>query len=136
MPTRVRGTPAKSWSSSRARSSCCAVAGELRATYRLQLTPEFGFRAARELVPYLTALPRRFSDISDRAGVRVEDEAVFETTHAKAFELVRDGVVDGLRIDHVDGLANPRESLSRLARAGVGHVWVEKILEAGERLRP
>ena len=68
--------------------------------------------------------------------MRVEDEAVFETTHAKALELVRDGVVDGLRIDHVDGLANPREYLDRLAREGVEHVWVEKILEPGEELRP
>ncbi len=68
--------------------------------------------------------------------MRVEDEAVFETLHEKAFELVRDGVVDGLRIDHVDGLANPREYLDRLQRAGVEHVWVEKILEPGEELRP
>ena len=82
-----------------------------------------------------TGLHRRFFDIGDLAGVRVEDEAVFATTHEKALELVRDGVVDGLRIDHIDGLANPREYLDRLAREGVEHVWVEKILEPGERLR-
>jgi (1->4)-alpha-D-glucan 1-alpha-D-glucosylmutase len=197
------------------------VSCDLRATYRLQLTPDFDFREARELVPYLQALGvshlylspvfraregsthgydvvdprhvsdalggeeelralaaaglgivldivpnhmatsdenpfwsdpelrktffdvdtrtgfhRRFFDISELAGVRVEDEAVFTATHAKALELIRDGVVDGLRIDHVDGLANPREYLDRLAREGAGHVWVEKILEPGEELRP
>jgi (1->4)-alpha-D-glucan 1-alpha-D-glucosylmutase len=60
---------------------------------------------------------------------------VFETTHAKVLQLVRDGLIDGLRIDHPDGLANPREYFDRLAHAGVERVWVEKILEAGERLR-
>ena len=68
--------------------------------------------------------------------MRVEDEAVFGILHEKAFELVRDGVVDGVRIDHIDGLANPREYLDRLRRAGVEHVWVEKIVEPGEELRP
>jgi len=159
---------------------------ELRATYRLQLTPEFGFARVRELVPYLrdlgishlylspsfqaregsthgydvveprkvsdalggeaelralaaeglgilldivpnhmaasdenpfwsdqelrktffdvdtrTGFHRRFFDIGELGGVRVEDEAVFATLHEKAFELVRTGVVDGLRIDHI-----------------------------------
>ena len=82
-----------------------------------------------------TGMHRRFFDVGELAGVRQEDEAVFETTHAKVLELVAEGLVDGLRIDHPDGLANPREYLDRLARAGVERVWVEKILEAGERLR-
>jgi len=82
-----------------------------------------------------TGLHRRFFDISELAGVRQEDEAVFATTHGKVIELVREGVVDGVRVDHVDGLANPREYLDRLARAGVESVWVEKILEPGEQLR-
>ena len=59
--------------------------------------------------------------------------------HLYAFlgqELVRDGLLDGVRVDHVDGLANPREYLERLRDHGVGHVWVEKILEPGEELRP
>ena len=192
----------------------------MRATYRLQLTPDFGFAHARALVPYLqelgvshlylspslqaragsqhgydvvdptrisdqlggedefralcsaglgvildivpnhmatsdenpfwsdeelrktffdvdlrTGMHRRFFDVGELAGVRQEDEAVFETTHAKVLELVREGLVDGVRIDHPDGLANPREYLDRLARAGVGRVWIEKIVEAGERLR-
>jgi (1->4)-alpha-D-glucan 1-alpha-D-glucosylmutase len=77
---------------------------------------------------------RRFFDIGGLAGVRVEDPAVFEETHAKILELVGDGLVDALRVDHPDGLANPREYLHRLRDRGVPHVWVEKILEPGERL--
>ena len=60
---------------------------------------------------------------------------MFETTHAKVLELVHDGLIDGLRIDHPDGLANPRAYLERLRERGARHVWVEKILEPGERLR-
>ena len=78
---------------------------------------------------------RRFFDIGELAGVRVEDPDVFATTHGKVLELVRDGLVQGLRIDHPDGLADPRGYLERLAAEGVGHVWVEKIVEPGERLR-
>jgi (1->4)-alpha-D-glucan 1-alpha-D-glucosylmutase len=78
---------------------------------------------------------RRFFDIDELAGVRVEDPEVFEVTHAKVLELVHGGLVEGLRIDHPDGLANPREYLERLRERGVAHVWVEKILEPGERLR-
>jgi (1->4)-alpha-D-glucan 1-alpha-D-glucosylmutase len=192
----------------------------LRATYRLQLTPDFGFAAARRVVPYLRELGvthlylspslrarsgsthgydvvdprkladelggeaefralcaaglgvvldvvpnhmatsdenpfwrdpaqrekffdwdprtgwyRRFFDIGDLAGVRQEDPDVFDTTHAKVLELVRDGLVQGLRIDHPDGLADPLGYLERLSERGVPHVWVEKILEPGERLR-
>jgi len=187
------------------------------ATYRLQLTPEFGFAEARAIVPYLrdlgishlylspvmqarsgsthgydvvdpheisrelggetelralcssglgvildvvpnhmaagdenpywrdpdrrrkffdwdeeTGWYRRFFTIDDLAGVRVEDPWVFEATHAKVFELVDEGLVQGLRIDHPDGLADPRGYLERLPRIPV---WVEKILEPGERLR-
>jgi (1->4)-alpha-D-glucan 1-alpha-D-glucosylmutase len=67
--------------------------------------------------------------------VRVEDPAIFGATHGKILELVADGLVDGLRIDHPDGLANPREYLQRLRDAGALRVWVEKILEPGEPLR-
>jgi (1->4)-alpha-D-glucan 1-alpha-D-glucosylmutase len=191
------------------------------ATYRLQLTPHFGFDAGRELVPYLRGLGvshlylspvlearsgsmhgydvvdptrvsrqlggeralrrlceagldvildvvpnhmaaseeesefwsdpelrrrffdidettgehRRFFDIGDLAGVRVEDPHVFELTHRVVLQLVRDGLVDGLRIDHPDGLVDPRGYLERLRDEGVERVWVEKILEPGEPLR-
>jgi (1->4)-alpha-D-glucan 1-alpha-D-glucosylmutase len=200
------------------------AASELRATYRLQLTPEFGFAHAQSLVPYLrdlgishlylspsfqarhgsthgydvidprkvssdlggedglrslsacardaglgllldvvpnhmaadeanhywadpklrekffdiepsTGVYRRFFDIDDLAGVRQEDPAVFEETHALVISLVREGVIDGVRIDHPDGLADPAGYLSRLRNRGIDRVWVEKILDTGERLR-
>ncbi len=78
---------------------------------------------------------RRFFDVDDLAGLRMEDPEVFETTHALVLGLVRDGLVDGLRIDHPDGLADPRGYLERLAAAGPDRIWVEKILEPGEELR-
>jgi (1->4)-alpha-D-glucan 1-alpha-D-glucosylmutase len=78
---------------------------------------------------------RRFFDIDDLAGVRVEDAEVFEATHALVLGLVAEGLVEGLRIDHPDGLADPEGYLHRLREHGVPHVWVEKILDPGERLR-
>jgi (1->4)-alpha-D-glucan 1-alpha-D-glucosylmutase len=78
---------------------------------------------------------RRFFDIGDLAGVRIEDPEVFAETHGKVLQLVRDGVVDGIRIDHPDGLANPARYFQRLREAGVERVWIEKILSDGERLR-
>ncbi|WP_407316379.1 malto-oligosyltrehalose synthase [Pseudomonas sp. nanlin1] len=91
---------------------------------------------------------RRFFDVNELGGLRVERSAVFEATHKKTFELVANGLVDGLRIDHIDGLADPRgycrklrrrlDSLSqqRPASAPSGHlpIYVEKILGAGEQL--
>ncbi|MEU3505316.1 malto-oligosyltrehalose synthase [Streptomyces hundungensis] len=78
---------------------------------------------------------RRFFTISELIGVRVEDESVFAATHAKILELVHDGVVDGLRVDHPDGLAEPEAYLRRLNEATGGR-WtvVEKILTGDERL--
>jgi (1->4)-alpha-D-glucan 1-alpha-D-glucosylmutase len=78
---------------------------------------------------------RRFFTINELAAVRVEDEDVFETTHGCVLALVADGVIEGLRIDHPDGLRDPRRYLERLA-ARSGGVWtvVEKILEPGEEL--
>jgi (1->4)-alpha-D-glucan 1-alpha-D-glucosylmutase len=197
---------------------------ELRATYRLQLTSDFGFAAARALVPYLrdlgvshmflspsfqarpgsrhgydvidprrvsedlggfvelqalsgaardagmgivldvvpnhmatddrnrywadpslrqrffdiepsTGVYRRFFDIDDLAGVRQEDPAVFEETHALVFQLVGDGVIDGLRIDHPDGLADPAGYFARLRDHDIDRIWIEKILHPGEPLR-
>jgi (1->4)-alpha-D-glucan 1-alpha-D-glucosylmutase len=199
----------------------------LRATYRLQLTPEFGFAAVRSLIPYLrdlgishvylspslqarpdsthgydvidpkqistelggeeelramaaaagevgmgvildvvpnhmcadernrywadpelrrqffdidpaTGAHRRFFDIDELAGVRQEDEHVFEETHELVLALVAEGVVDGLRIDHPDGLADPAGYLARLRARGAERVWIEKILNPSpppERLR-
>jgi (1->4)-alpha-D-glucan 1-alpha-D-glucosylmutase len=200
------------------------VSTELRATYRLQLTPQFGFAAARALIPYLrdlgishlylspslqarvgsmhgydvidprrlsddlggreeferlaecardaglglvldmvpnhmgvddanrywadetlrlkyfdvepdTGVFRRFFDIGELAGVRQEDPEVFAETHSLAISLVREGLIEGLRIDHPDGLADPAGYLARLREAGVERVWIEKILHPGEQLR-
>jgi (1->4)-alpha-D-glucan 1-alpha-D-glucosylmutase len=193
---------------------------EFRATYRLQLTPDFGFREACALVPYLrdlgvshlylspslqaragsqhgydvvdprriseelggedafrelagaglgvvldivpnhmaavdenafwrderlremffdvdlrTGFHRRFFDIGELGGIKQEDEEVFWATHAKVIELTRDGTIDGVRVDHPDGLANPRDYFERLRAAGIAHAWAEKILEPGEELR-
>jgi (1->4)-alpha-D-glucan 1-alpha-D-glucosylmutase len=197
---------------------------QLRATYRLQLTPAFGFAAARELVPYLrdlgishfylspsfqaregsthgydvidpgklsdalggiaefkllaaeaatagmgivldvvpnhmatdqhnrfwadpklreqffdldpiTGRHRRFFDIDELASVRQEDPEVFAATMGFVLSLVRDGLVDGLRVDHPDGLADPAAYLEGLRAGGAQRVWVEKILDPGEHLR-
>jgi (1->4)-alpha-D-glucan 1-alpha-D-glucosylmutase len=82
-----------------------------------------------------TGRHRRFFDIDHLAGVRQEDPQVFAATHALALGLVGEGLVDGLRIDHPDGLADPAGYLERLRDGGVRHVWVEKILHPGEPLR-
>jgi (1->4)-alpha-D-glucan 1-alpha-D-glucosylmutase len=78
---------------------------------------------------------RRFFDIDHLAAVRQEDPEVFDETHRLALRLVREGLVDGLRIDHPDGLADPAGYLRRLRDEGVERVWVEKILDPGEPLR-
>ena len=78
---------------------------------------------------------RRFFDVTSLVGVRVEDPSVFEATHRVVVDAVESGAVDGLRIDHPDGLADPRGYLDQLA-AATGGCWtvVEKILEGEERL--
>ncbi|MFC1901452.1 malto-oligosyltrehalose synthase [Chloroflexota bacterium] len=84
---------------------------------------------------------RRFFDIGDLVGIRVEDPQVFEATHSYILQLVADGKVTGLRLDHIDGLYNPLEYLQRLqlhispsAKSPGFYVVVEKILSADEAL--
>lgn len=78
---------------------------------------------------------RRFFDVGSLAAVRVEDPEVFDASHRLITELVTEGAVDGLRIDHPDGLADPRAYLERLAEAtGDSWVVVEKILAPDEEL--
>lgn len=80
---------------------------------------------------------RRFFDIHHLAGVCVEKEAVFAATHELALRWVDKGWIDGLRIDHPDGLRDPTSYLERLRAAAPGTwVVVEKILESGETLAP
>jgi len=109
-----------------------------RQTYRLA-----SWRTAADDINW-----RRFFDINELGGLRVERAGVFEATHAKLFELIERGLVDGLRIDHIDGLADPRGYCRKLRRrvdgllarrplhAALEHfpIYVEKILGAGEHL--
>lgn len=91
---------------------------------------------------------RRFFEVTELVGVRVERDDVFDAVHAKLFALYRDGVIDAMRIDHVDGLADPRgycrdlrKRLEALApqrpTAAFARPWivVEKILAPDEDLR-
>jgi malto-oligosyltrehalose synthase len=91
---------------------------------------------------------RRFFDINELAALRVEDDEVFEAVHALLFRLYREGLIDGVRVDHIDGLAEPekycralRQRLSALeserpadAPGGPAYIIVEKILAHGESL--
>lgn len=78
---------------------------------------------------------RRFFAVSDLAGLRVEDPEVFAATHAEILRWAAAGEVDGIRVDHPDGLRDPAGYLTRLRAAAPG-AWlvVEKILEYGEEL--
>jgi (1->4)-alpha-D-glucan 1-alpha-D-glucosylmutase len=80
---------------------------------------------------------RRFFNITGLIGVRVEDPTVFNLVHAVPLRLLREGLVQGLRVDHVDGLADPAGYCARLrAEAGQNTILlVEKILGRGESLR-
>jgi (1->4)-alpha-D-glucan 1-alpha-D-glucosylmutase len=86
---------------------------------------------------------RRFFTVNELAGVRVGNEAVFEATHALYFRLWQEGLIDGVRIDHVDGLTDPigycrrlRARFDDMPRDGgvPAIIWIEKILGAGEPL--
>ena len=78
---------------------------------------------------------RRFFDVDTLAAIRVEDPEVFDATHRLLLELLADGSLDGLRIDHPDGLADPRGYVRRLhERTGGAWVVVEKITEGTEDL--
>ncbi len=91
---------------------------------------------------------RRFFEVTELAGLRVENIDVFDATHALVLRLYAQGLIDGVRVDHVDGLADPTAYCLRLRQAlaervaqrpqgddGPAYVVVEKILAAGERLR-
>jgi (1->4)-alpha-D-glucan 1-alpha-D-glucosylmutase len=133
--------------------ACAAIGAELESLHRPS-TPE-GFdrldalineqsyrlsywRVASEEINY-----RRFFDINTLAAIRMELPEVFDATHRLLLELIADGFVTGVRIDHIDGLANPAEYLASLqahaakalGRDGGIYLLVEKILGAGEKLR-
>ncbi|MET8139272.1 malto-oligosyltrehalose synthase [Sphaerisporangium sp. NPDC005288] len=77
---------------------------------------------------------RRFFDVSSLIGLRVEDPEVFEATHEVILSLVAEGVISGLRVDHPDGLADPRGYLARLRELAPVWTVAEKILIDDERL--
>jgi (1->4)-alpha-D-glucan 1-alpha-D-glucosylmutase len=79
---------------------------------------------------------RRFFDINTLVGVRVERPHVFVATHTRILEWLRTGVLDGVRVDHPDGLRDPQQYFARL-RAAAPDAWIlaEKILQPSEALR-
>ncbi len=79
---------------------------------------------------------RRFFDINELVALRMEDEQVFWDGHRLLGEILAHPAVEGVRIDHVDGLADPHDYLERLREVGPGRIWVEKILAPGETLPP
>jgi (1->4)-alpha-D-glucan 1-alpha-D-glucosylmutase len=89
------------------------------------------FRVAADDINY-----RRFFNINELAGLRMELPELFDYAHRLVFELLRDGVLDGLRIDHIDGLLDPKGYLLRLRERAPGpcYLIVEKILARHEAL--
>ena len=92
------------------------------------------YRAAADEINY-----RRFFNINDLAGVRIELEELFELTHRRVLGWVQEGKVQGLRVDHIDGLFDPRRYCERLAAGSQlggrsAYLVVEKILAPHERL--
>jgi (1->4)-alpha-D-glucan 1-alpha-D-glucosylmutase len=90
------------------------------------------FRVAEDEINY-----RRFFNINDLAGLRIEAGPVFDHVHARIFHMLESGEIDGLRIDHIDGLFDPKLYLEAL-RAGAKrpfYLVVEKILAPHEALR-
>ncbi len=93
------------------------------------------WRTAREKLTY-----RRFFEIADLIGVRQEIRSVFRESHRTVIRLARERRLDGIRIDHVDGVADPKNYLLDLRQAFQANrrdpgIWVEKILTGTERLR-
>ena len=77
---------------------------------------------------------RRFFTINDLVGLRMEDEDLFWGAHRLLGDLLAEEGVDGVRIDHIDGLFDPHEYLDRLRDLGADRIWVEKILAPRETL--
>ncbi len=105
-------------------------AGDLRTLHARQHWRLTNWRSERDAISH-----RRFFNITSLVGMRIEDPEVFEDTHRLIFDLVDKGMLHGLRIDHVDGLADPAQYLRRMAARLPGvPIWVEKILAADESL--
>jgi (1->4)-alpha-D-glucan 1-alpha-D-glucosylmutase len=89
------------------------------------------WETSKQELPY-----RRFFDVNTLVGLRMESPQVFAETHALILNWLHEGVLDGIRVDHPDGLRDPKQYFERLRQQAPG-VWIigEKILEPGERLR-
>lgn len=91
------------------------------------------WRVANDEINY-----RRFFDILEYASIRIENEATFKSVHQLIFKLIKKGWINGLRIDHLDGLWDPKQYLENLYREAEGksfYLIAEKILLGEERLR-
>ena len=118
---------------SRARLDAELAAQDLAALIDRQHWRPVHWRSGRDALS-----ARRFFNINELVGVRVESPEVFALTHRLPLALLREGRIDGLRVDHIDGLADPAGYCTRL-RAETGPdalIVVEKILGAEEALRP
>ncbi len=119
---------------SEAISAVAADRERLHQVHEAQIWQLADWRLAREAITY-----RRFFEISDLICLKVETPAVFEAVHRRLFALIAQGAVDGVRIDHIDGLADPKSYLERFQTSAAGtcahYLLVEKIVEHGERLR-
>jgi (1->4)-alpha-D-glucan 1-alpha-D-glucosylmutase len=130
----VAQEPATAALISRALDATSTDLSTLHALHERQVWRLAHWRAAREMLTH-----RRFFEIADLVGLKVEQSQVFDDVHGCVVGLARDGIVDGLRLDHVDGLADPKDYLVRL-QAVLGrdepfYLLVEKILGPGEALR-
>jgi (1->4)-alpha-D-glucan 1-alpha-D-glucosylmutase len=108
--------------------------GAVHDLHEMQVWRLTHWRAARETLTY-----RRFFEIADLVGLKVERPRAFEELHARLGELLSAGLIEGLRLDHIDGLADPKGYLERLQKTFGSveplYVVVEKILAPEEELR-
>lgn len=84
---------------------------------------------------------RRFFDVNDLIGLRMEYKPLFDAAHAKLIDLIEEGLIDGVRLDHIDGLLDPQQYLLQFRQATKGsrqplYLVVEKILARQEWLNP
>ncbi|WP_299752000.1 malto-oligosyltrehalose synthase [Devosia sp.] len=102
-----------------------------------QLVKQQHWRVARYSVAVDDINYRRFFIVNELAGIRIEEADVFDHTHALIFQLIDEGLVDGLRIDHIDGLRDPKAYVTKLREKSPRPIYlvVEKILAPHEQLR-
>jgi len=106
-------------------------AGEMHELCERQHWRLASWRSANDAINW-----RRFFDITELAGIRIEQDAVFDAIHALPLRLYREGLIAGVRVDHVDGLADPAAYCRKLRKTfgDDAYIVIEKILGAGETL--